>query len=257
MSGAERAPSELAAVERAAAELAATTRFGELRWLVETDSTNRVAVDAARGGAPEGLVVVADHQSAGRGRLGRRWEAPARTALLVSVLLRPSGLGPGRLHLLTSAAGLAAAAACRRLGGFSPEIKWPNDLLVGEAKLAGILAETSGEAVVVGLGLNVSAAPPGAASFLGVSGRAPGRAELLVAVLQEMERRLGRWDEVAREYATACATVGRRVAVEDAGGRREGTAVGVDPGGRLLVDFGRGAEALSAADVVHLRENRR
>ncbi len=251
----ERVPPERAPRERLAAELAASTRFGGLRWLDETDSTNRVALDAARAGAAEGLVVVADHQSAGRGRLGRRWEAPAGTALLASVLLRPSGLAPDRLHLVTSAVGLSAVAACRRLGGFTPGLKWPNDLLVGDAKLAGILAEVLGDAVVVGLGLNVSAAPAGAISFEEAARRPVGRVELLVAVLRELDGRYGRWDDVAGEYAATCATVGRRVAVEDASGVRRGTAVGVDPGGRLLVAFGdRPPEALSAADVVHLRD---
>jgi len=245
----ERAP-----VERVAAELAATTRFGDLRWLVETDSTNRVVADAARCGAAEGLVVVADHQTAGRGRLGRRWEAPAGASLLASILLRPSGLAPERRHLVTSAVGLSAAAACRRLGGFTPGIKWPNDLLVGDAKLAGILAEVVGDAVVVGLGLNVSDAPPAAVSFEAAAGRTVERAELLAVVLVELEARYNRWDDVAREYGAACATVGRRVVVDDDAGRREGVATALDDGGRLLVDFGDGApEALSAADVVHLR----
>lgn len=237
--------------------MAATTRFGDLRWLVETDSTNRVVADAARCGAAEGLVVVADHQSAGRGRLGRSWDAPAGTGLLVSILLRPAGLAPDRRHLVTSAVGLSAAAACRRLGGFTPGLKWPNDLLVGDAKLAGILAEVVGDAVVVGLGLNVSAAPPGAVSFEAAAGRPVERAELLSVVLVELEARYDRWDDVAREYTAVCATVGRAVVVDDARGHREGIATAVDDAGRLLVDFGDGApEALSAADVVHLRAGR-
>jgi BirA family biotin operon repressor/biotin-[acetyl-CoA-carboxylase] ligase len=242
--------------ERVVAELARTTRFGDVRALDETDSTNRVAVDAAHAGAPEGLVVVADHQTAGRGRLGRRWEAPAGTALLVSILLRPpSELPASRYHLLSSAVGLAAADACASVAGFAPDLKWPNDLMVGDRKLAGILAETAGGAVVVGLGLNVSAAPPGAVSAEEAGGRHVERAELLAAVLFGLEARCGPWDEVAAEYAARCATVGRRVRVEvqDAP-PRQGRAMAVDDDGRLLVDFGDGVPiALSAGDVFHLR----
>lgn len=242
---------------RVAGELAAATRFGDVRTLAETDSTNRVVADLARAGAAEGVVVVADHQTAGRGRLGRRWDAPSGTALLASILLRPADLGLERRHLVTSAVALAAAAACREVAGFAPRLKWPNDLLVEDRKLAGILAEAVGDAVVVGLGLNVSAAPTGAVSAEAVAGRPVGRAALLAATLTQLEARCGRWDAVAAEYAAACATVGRRVRVEDAGGHREGTAVGLDGGGRLLVDFGGGAPvALSAGDVVHLRTAR-
>lgn len=242
---------------RVVRELAATTRFGDLRPMGETDSTNRVVADLARAGAPEGVVVVADHQTAGRGRLGRRWESPPGSGLLVSVLLRPAGLAPQRRHLVTSAVGLAAADACRAVAGFTPALKWPNDLLVGDRKLAGILAEGVGDAVVVGLGLNVSAAPPGGASAEEAAGRPVDREALLASMLRGLEARCGRWDAVADEYAATCGTVGRRVRVEDAAGVRAGTAVGIDDGGHLLVDFGGGTpEALSAADVFHLRPDR-
>jgi len=243
-------------VERVRLHLAATTRFGELRWLDEVDSTNRVALDAARAGTPEGLVVLANHQSAGRGRLGRRWEAPPGAALLASIVLRPTDLGPGRRHLVTSAVALAAADACRALGAPRPDLKWPNDLLVGDAKLAGILAESEGSAVVVGIGLNVASAPPGAVCLrdLGVEGVTP--VEVLVALLEAAEGRLGRWDAVGDEYARACATVGRRVRVDPVvGDSIVGDAIGVDAGGRLLLRPEGGGEvlALSAADVTHLR----
>jgi|SRR5579875_761098 len=172
------------------------TRFAQIRWFTEIDSTNRYLVDEARAGAPEGLVAVADHQSAGRGRLGRRWEAPAGDNLLVSVLLRP-GLPDEELHLCTAAVALAAAEACERTAGVVPELKWPNDLFVGDRKLAGVLAESvpavtvpvrsspvpattgapstaaAGRAVVVGVGLNVGWPPPD-----GVAGRPPVPEEL-------------------------------------------------------------------------------
>ncbi len=147
------------------------TRFGPIRRFADIDSTNRYLLDEARTGAHEGAVAVADYQSAGRGRLGRRWEAPPGANLLMSVLLRPT-LAIEELHLCTVAVALAAADACERVAGVVPELKWPNDLMVGGRKLAGILAEAlpgrSGPvsaspttpAVVVGLGLNVGWPPP-------------------------------------------------------------------------------------------------
>ncbi len=142
------------------------TRFGPIRRFTEIDSTNRYLLDEARAGAAEGAVAVADYQSAGRGRLGRRWEAPPGSNLLTSVLLRPV-LATDELHLCTVAVALAAAAACEHGAGVAAELKWPNDLVVGGRKLAGILAEAvprgpggAGDAVVVGLGLNVRWPPP-------------------------------------------------------------------------------------------------
>jgi BirA family biotin operon repressor/biotin-[acetyl-CoA-carboxylase] ligase len=118
----------------------AGTRFAVVRRFAEIDSTNRYLLDEARSGAFEGAVAVADHQSAGRGRLGRRWEAPAGSNLLVSMLLRPT-LVVEELHLCTMAVALAAAAACEQAAGVRPDLKWPNDLMVGGRKLGGILAE--------------------------------------------------------------------------------------------------------------------
>ena len=232
--------------QRTSQQLAAATRFGDIRELAQVDSTNRYLLDLARQGAPEGVVVVADHQTRGRGRLGRSWEAPPGSALLVSILLRPDEgvLVPGRRWLVPAAVALAAADACRpRLA----EIKWPNDLLLGGAKLAGILAEadvgpdagagagggggaggSSGPAgagpapgpgagvdggkgaVVVGIGINVSSAPPGAA-FLGPS---VDRGRLLAALLGHLEGWCDRWDDVSAAYRRRCATIGRQVRVE-------------------------------------------
>ena len=137
----------------------------DVRRFEALDSTNRYLLDQARAGGDEGLVAVADHQSAGRGRLGRRWEAPAGTNLLLSVLLRPT-LADDELHLCTVAVALAARRAVAAVAGVEADLKWPNDLLVAEKKVAGILAETiptdpgagqdRGRAVVVGLGLNVN-----------------------------------------------------------------------------------------------------
>ncbi|HEX2040163.1 MAG TPA: biotin--[acetyl-CoA-carboxylase] ligase [Acidimicrobiales bacterium] len=219
-------------------------RFREIRAFDEVDSTNRYLLDEAREGAPEGVVAVADHQTAGRGRLGRRWEAPPGSALLCSVLLRP-GLPTERLHLATAVVALAAAEACERVAGVRPEVKWPNDLLLGDRKLAGVLAEAELPAVVVGIGVNLRAAPPGAAALGEVD-----RDALLRELLAGLERRYGRWDEVAAEYRAVCATVGRRVRVEPMGGEPfVGIAERVTDEGHLVVD----GRAVAAGDVHHLR----
>src|SRR5688500_9752782 len=132
-------------------------RFADIRWFAELDSTNRLAAALARAGAPDGVVVGADHQTAGRGRRGRTWDSRPGASLLVSVVLRPAPA------LVTLAAGVAAAEACEAVAGVAVELKWPNDLLVDGAKLGGILSELVGHAAVVGLGLNLKWAPAGAA----------------------------------------------------------------------------------------------
>lgn len=141
----------------------AGTRFAEVRWFKALDSTNRYLLHEARRGAAEGVVVVADHQSAGRGRLGRRWEAPRAANLLVSVLLRPQ-LPVDARHLASAVVALAAADACEALSGVAVEVKWPNDLLAGGRKLAGVLAEADvgsedRSPIVVGIGVNVAWPP--------------------------------------------------------------------------------------------------
>jgi BirA family biotin operon repressor/biotin-[acetyl-CoA-carboxylase] ligase len=241
--------------ERVRQLLPATTRFGDVRWSEEVGSTNTEVVSAARAGAAEGLVVVADHQRAGRGRLDRRWEAPPGSALLCSILLRPLDLAPADRHLVTAAVGLAAREACAAVGAPFPDLKWPNDLLAAGsgAKLAGILAEAVDDAVVVGLGCNVTSAPPGAAWLEGLAGTVVAREELLADLLVGLDRRLGRWDDVAAEYRATCATVGRRVRVETASGAAEGEALAVDASGALVVRFADGIRAVRAGDVVHVR----
>jgi BirA family biotin operon repressor/biotin-[acetyl-CoA-carboxylase] ligase len=260
--------------ERVRAGLAASTRFSDIRLLEVTDSTNRVVAELAASGSPEGVVVATDLQTAGRGRLDRTWEARAGTALLVSVLLRPAGLDRVRWHLLTVATGLAARSACHDVAGFLPELKWPNDLLVEDRKLAGILAESvgpaagatggpaagatggthPGPAVVVGMGLNVHAAPAGAAFVDDAAGHRVSRGSLLVAWLTHLDSLLGRWDDVADLYREQCATIGRRVRVQRGTTDLVGTAEGIDGDGRLLVRPDGGAVvAVAAGDVIHLR----
>jgi BirA family transcriptional regulator, biotin operon repressor / biotin---[acetyl-CoA-carboxylase] ligase len=233
-------------------------RFGEVRWVAETDSTNTRLLEEARGGAPEGRVLVADHQTAGRGRLGRRWEASPGSALLVSVLLRPDVSLP-RAHLVTMAAGLAAAEACEAVAGVRPGLKWPNDLVVDDAKLAGLLAESVVEgdalrALVVGMGLNVTAVPADGATALADHSAGPvGRRELLDAWLARLDDRLDALDGVLADYRPRCATLGRDVRVERPGGVVTGRAVDVTDAGHLVVDSGDERVDLAVGDVVHVR----
>lgn len=239
---------------------ATPTRFGEVRHLTEVDSTNRYALEEARAGAPTGLVVVADHQTAGRGRLGRTWEAPPGASLLVSVLLRPA-LDPDRRHLVVLAAAVAMAEAVGARSGVEATLKWPNDLLAGDRKLAGILAEASGDAVVVGIGVNVEwpGVPPeldGIATACNLEGGRPmTRDDLLEEFLPRYEHRLADLADARRAYRERLGTLGRRVRVEQASGPAVGVARDVDNAGRLLLERDDGViETITAGDVVHLRD---
>jgi BirA family biotin operon repressor/biotin-[acetyl-CoA-carboxylase] ligase len=232
-----------------------TTRFGDVRWFDIVDSTNRYLLQCAAEGAAEGVVAVADEQTAGRGRLGRTWVAPAGSALLVSALLRPE-LPVERTHLVTLAAGLAALDAIGTLGGdqaLAPGragLKWPNDVVVDDRKLAGILAEADGAgAVVVGMGCNVQ--PDVLPDELWeIAAAVPlDRARLLVEWLRAYDRRLAALDTVIADAVSRSATLGRRVRVELAHESFEGTARELTAEGFLVVD----GRVVSAGDVVHLR----
>ena len=238
------------------------------RWTVErfasVDSTNRWLLDAARDGAAAGLVAVADHQDAGRGRRGRTWESAPGDSLLVSVLLRPH-VAVDQVHVVTIAAALALTDALARVVGLVADLKWPNDLLVGERKLAGLLAEAEvlrGEvqALVVGAGCNLAQrsfpddlrAP--ATSCVLETGIAPERDVLLSAFLDAFGDRLDGIDGVVRDYRERLATLGRRVRVELEKGVLEGTATDLDGEGRLVVTPDGGTPiVIAAGDVVHLR----
>jgi len=271
---------------------AAVTRPGGLWRSVEvtavTGSTNADLLARAAAGEPEGLVLAAEQQSAGRGRLGRAWVAPPRAALTFSVLLRPAAVPRARLGWLPLLAGVAVAAAIRTQAGVDARLKWPNDVLVGPAgvpaggsggvvpprKLAGILAEAAGDAVVVGIGVNVSTGPaelpppgPGglAATSLAIEGAATAdRAVLLAGILAGLERRYRAWSAVSgdtersglrAEYTGLCGTLGRRVRVELPGGRLlDGVAAALDADGRLLVSMPPDTDLpVAAGDIVHLR----
>jgi BirA family transcriptional regulator, biotin operon repressor / biotin---[acetyl-CoA-carboxylase] ligase len=240
----------------------------EIHWLDEVGSTNTYVRDQARRGAPDGLVVVADHQTAGRGRLDRRWESPPGANLLASVLLRPDCSGTD-VHLCTGAVALAGADACRAVAGVDPVLKWPNDLLVGGSKLAGILAETefaglSVTAVVVGIGINVAwPGPEGAGGTcldqVGAPAQPVDRRVLLDRVLEALAARRAFLDDaagrrvVADEVRRRCATLGRTVRVILPGEELTGLATAIDDAGRLVVETAAGPRPVSAGDVVHLR----
>lgn len=240
--------------ERLCAHLSATTRFNDVREFESIDSTNTYLLGEARAGAAEGVVAVADHQTAGRGRLGRTWTAPPGSALLVSVLLRPVDLHSDRRHLITAAVALAAARACRAVAAISPLIKWPNDLLAGDRKLAGILAEAERDAVVVGMGMNVASAPPEGVALEALAGRPVDRGDLLVALLEGLEELYRDLPAVVDLYREACSTIGRQVRVELPSGPLVGQAQGVDDRGHLVVRTPAGeVVVVSAGDVVHVR----
>jgi BirA family biotin operon repressor/biotin-[acetyl-CoA-carboxylase] ligase len=242
------------------------TRFGPVRWFSSIDSTNRYAADAAAPGDASGLVVVADEQEAGRGRLGRRWDAPPGASLLVSVVVRLDGARE-HLPLVTPAAALAAADALQQLAGIDARLKWPNDLVVDDRKLAGVLAEVVGNAtVVVGMGLNV-AWPRFPEELAGIatacnllSSRPVDRADLLVewlvrydALLDQCTTTEGR-AALRDAVAARSATLGRTVRVELADRVLVGVASALLADGTLEVTRDDGVrEVVGAGDVVHLR----
>ena len=239
----------------------AGTRFTDVRWYAEVGSTNSVVAGLVRAGAPEGVVVVADHQTAGRGRLGRTWEDAPGSSLLLSALLRPT-LPAHRLPLLTLAVALAASDACGEAAGVVPLLKWPNDLVAGGGKVGGVLGETvateGAVAAVVGIGVNVRAGhplPPGGVALEEVAGRPVDGSALLVALLRRLEARYRQVDGsgFVADYRGRSATLGRPVRVELAASSLEGEAVDVTPEGHLVVDVGGTLQVVLSGDVVHLR----
>ncbi|MFD3584075.1 biotin--[acetyl-CoA-carboxylase] ligase [Streptomyces sp. NPDC058683] len=240
-----------------------------------TGSTNSdLVARALAGGADEGAVLVAEEQTAGRGRLDRQWTAPARSGLFFSVLLKPAEVPVARWGWLPLLTGVAVATGLARVAGVDTALKWPNDLLltVGdeERKAGGILAERAGEdAVVVGVGINVTLRaeelPVPQAGSLALAGAVTtDRDPLLRAVLRSLEDWYGRWraaeGDPARSglqeaYAAGCATLGRTVRAELPGDRSlVGEAVAVDGDGRLVIGTEAGVqEPVGAGDIVHLR----
>jgi BirA family transcriptional regulator, biotin operon repressor / biotin---[acetyl-CoA-carboxylase] ligase len=235
-------------------------RTHEVRWFDSLDSTNRYLLDEARRGAPEGLVAVTDFQTAGRGRRGRGWVAPPGSSLLVSVLLRPS-LAPEQTPIVAMACGVALVDAIARVAGFTPELKWPNDLVVADRKLVGILAERDGDAVVVGAGVNVEwrEFPPDLTATATAcnleAGHSVDRRALLDAFLTELDRHYADLGGVVDAYRQRLGTLGRRVRVERPDGDLVGRAIGIGDGGELRIEDDHGdVLEVRVGDVVHLRD---
>lgn len=249
--------------------------FNDIRFFECLDSTNLYVKEEAVRGSCEGLVAVADYQTAGRGRLDRKWEAPKGSGLLFSILFRPD-LEEEQLFLCTNVVALAAREACQSVAGVQVDIKWPNDLLIHEKKLAGILAEVVREpvgfegnsvrwpAVVVGIGINLSTSGPESASGIGLEkarGYSVDREALLSAVLDGLCDRYGLLGNSAGraqlhdEYIDKCKTIGKRVRVDLGERALVGQALGLSPNGQLILQDDRETIEIAVGDVVHLRLN--
>jgi BirA family transcriptional regulator, biotin operon repressor / biotin---[acetyl-CoA-carboxylase] ligase len=259
-------------LDAAALRAALVGPWAQLDVVSRTGSTNADLIAAAAAGAPDRTVLVAEYQEAGRGRMTRGWSSPPGAGLTVSVLFRPAGVPPYRLGWLPLLTGLALVDTVRTCTAAPCGLKWPNDLLLGsgQRKAAGILAEVAdgvGGAVVVGIGLNVAAAPPdepGATCLAAEGAPDADRAAVLVTLLTRLVEREAAWRDdggdadssgLRADYRAACASLGSEVRVELPGGMvTTGVAEDVDRDGRLLVLDGTGTRrAIAAGDVVHLR----
>ncbi len=227
----------------------------EARFLPETDSTNRRAMTWAKQGAVAGSMVVADFQTAGRGRLGRTWTAPAGSSLLLSVVLRPD-TAPERWPLISLAAGVAVCECLAGLG-LGPGLKWPNDVLLGDRKVAGILAEAAEGVVILGIGINVGRVEfpeeiaSTATSLENFSGRAFNRLHVLSGLTGKLSGLVEAPPEgVPAGYREWSRTLGREVRVDLGTGFIEDRAVDIDPFGGLVLAGGR---VVRAGDVVQVR----
>ena len=230
-------------------------RFGRPYLYLDRCETTQRMLDAAQ---PEGAVALCEEQTAGRGRLGRRWEAPAGTSILVSVVLRPPReRKPAELPLV---GGMAAAIAVERATGLAAQLKWPNDVMLDRRKVAGGIAELKDGAVVLGIGVNVNQGPgqlpegtkAPAGSLRSVTGREHDRVALLVDLLLELEQRYEAWrdgglDAVYEDLGARDFLRGRRVTVDGV----EGTAQRIERDGRLLVETASGPLLVESGEVYY------
>ncbi len=234
------------------------------------DSTNRLAKELGTKGAPEGTLVLCEEQTAGRGRMGRRWLSPRHANLLFSVLLRPK-IAPDKVFLLTMILALAAIDAIGELYALKAMIKWPNDLYVGRKKLGGILTEFSTwnktvEYVVLGLGLNANWRPAdeegmlyAATSILVETGGEVSREDLLVGILEKLEpyyRKMssGRLEGFYKRWNEESMLVNKRVEIRSTGERICGKALRIDPHGALIILDDQGQERKIVYGDVSVRE---
>ncbi|MET9882276.1 biotin--[acetyl-CoA-carboxylase] ligase [Streptomyces sp. NPDC006430] len=270
----DRPPLNAAALERA---LVTDTGLWSSVEVVDSTGSTNTDLAARAGELPEGAVLIAEEQTAGRGRLDRSWVAPARSGLFFSVLLKPGPAVPQeRWGWLTLLAGVAAATGLSRASGVDASLKWPNDLLVtvggAERKTGGILAERVSDGIVLGIGVNVTLTEdelpvPQAGSLMLAKAAVTDREPLLKAVLRSLEQWYGDWRAAGGDpaasglqeaYAADCVTLGRHVRADLPGGRTlTGTAEAVDADGRLVVRTAEDRhETVGAGDVVHLRSAR-
>lgn len=233
----------------------------KVQWHDSVSSTMNLASARASEGAAHGLVVGADEQTAGRGRRGHEWSSPEGAGLYFSFVARPAHRPDAPLSLLTLAAGVAVRAGIRDATGLAADLKWPNDVLVGKRKLAGILAEglavgTADQAVIVGVGLNIraSAYPPDVAaratSIEGELGRGVDRGAVLAAVLAALCDHLTVLERSPSDIlqawrAASSSASGTRVEWDG----RNGTTAGIDDSGALLVRTATGIERVIAGEL--------
>jgi BirA family biotin operon repressor/biotin-[acetyl-CoA-carboxylase] ligase len=240
----------------------------DIRVFSETTSTNDIVEKLARDGVKEGVVVFAESQTKGRGRLGRKWISPAHKGLWFSILLRPD-LRPQEATQLTVASATALRRAIESETGLKPEIKWPNDILIGGKKAAGILTELNAELdkvryVILGIGMDVNLdagefpadLKKTATSLKIETGETVSRAELAVAILRELDfdyARIGggKFPAVADEWESGCATIGKNVTVHIGDRKIRGRAESLDDDGALLVRSEHGhLERITGGDVI-------
>ena len=245
-----------------------------IEWRAEVDSTQRVARDLARAGAPEGTAVIAERQTAGRGRLGRSWHSPAGLNLYCSIVLRPV-LPPSAVPQVTLVTGAAVAATVEEETGLRPAIKWPNDVLLGGRKVAGILVEMDSEIdrvhhLLVGVGVNLNTPRAGfppelrrkATSLLVATGRPVHRAAFAGRLLAALEARYGRFSTVGfasvrAEWESYSCLTGTEVSVASPGGEIAGRVLGLDADGALRLRRRGGREVRIVAGEVTVRDGYR
>ncbi|CBH49380.1 biotin--[acetyl-CoA-carboxylase] ligase [Rhodococcus hoagii] len=239
--------------------------------VTETGSTNADLLAAPRDADYPRSVLIAEHQTGGRGRHARPWVSAPRALVTVSAVLDMPGMDLADIGWLPLLAGVAVVDVLRGTAGVDAELKWPNDVLIGGRKVVGILAEVAATApvptVVVGIGLNVSLTEdelpvPTATSLLLEDAEVTDRTVLVRAILRELARRHREWeaagwkvDALAAAYKERCGTLGRRVRAELPGDRELiGTAIDVDVEGRIVIQAdGKSPVAVSAGDITHLR----
>ncbi|HYR96890.1 MAG TPA: biotin--[acetyl-CoA-carboxylase] ligase [Candidatus Binatus sp.] len=249
-------------------------RWCDVRWLDEVDSTQRVARDLARAGAAEGTAVIAERQTAGRGRLGRQWHSPPGLNLYCSIVLRPP-LPPSTVPQIALVTGAAVAAAVAEETGHRPAIKWPNDVLLDGRKVAGILTEMEAEVervqhVIVGIGVNLNAPLASfprelrgrVSSLLIVTGTRVDRARFTGRLLAALEARYGRYlsagfSSVRSEWESYSCLTGTEVRVASPEGELAGRVLGLDDDGALRLDRPGGGIVRIVAGEVTVRDGYR